>query len=143
MKKAFCVLLIFFVLFPLYCQDFYRNYEFETDLSNYYGISLEVWMSKNAFKFIDNHSNTLNELFYKISLLLEDIEYFIEKNYITIDSFGLEYIIYAWMPKQSIFTFDKNWLKKYYSNKSYSEKYRLLNAKIDPIYQKWLSENKK
>lgn len=155
MKKIFIGLIIFFMFFSLFTQDWKRDLEFENNLETW-DVYLEVWILEKENMTTFNFEDITSENFWGIREQLTGLMFVLMNSTNNVITDHMDYIIYSWFeyedPTDSSARYndkklrwdihmDYDWLVKYSLTKRSIDKRNMISLLINSIEAQWQDVN--
>lgn len=156
MKKTIIALILIFVSFFAFAQEWERDYDFENMLLEDWGVDIQVWTAYSdgvwTVNFEDFQSPSWDDVYYNLAFTLAAFEEILLSNELDFREADVELFIFSWFERYNSedpyndetntrwdIYMDYDWLVRYF-NARFNQQYEMIDMVISPVYEEWLDQ---
>ena len=142
---------LFIILFMVFAtrtfgQNWGRDYDFELDILEAWGLQLEVWVDEpNGFiNFVDRNAESWDDAYFQVSELMALFDVIFENGASAFSQSYIELLIYSWFngDERVDIQMDRDWLTEYFGLRYSKMKYVMIERLIDHYYDMYAPKTK-
>ena len=149
--KMVIATLIFLGLFVLFAprvfgQDWGRDYDFELEILEAWGLQLEVWVNEPSgyINFVDQNAENWDDAYFQVSELMALFDVIFENGASAFKQSEIELLIYSWfnLDERVDIEMNRDWLIEYFGLRYSKMKYVMIERLIDYYYEMYAPKTK-